>query len=204
MRKIWIATILAFAGITVANAQVSFKPGVRAGLNLAKITQVEADFKPDFYAGIFGELKFGRLYSLQPELTYTRQGGAGIILSGEYDSRTNQNIVYEGDVSLSYISLSAVNKLNLPGGLNFQLGPTFDVITDSSRYANTEADLAFIFGIGYDITKNFTVEARIKKGIVDVFDSDYFYNYDDYYNTNYNTNFLFQIGAAYSFDLTQE
>lgn len=203
MKKILIVAAIAVAGITTAHAQVTFKPGVRAGLNLAKITQVEADFKPDFYAGIFGELQFSKLYSLQPELTYTRQGGAGIILSGEYDSRANQDIIYEGDVSLSYISLGAVNKLNLPGGINFQLGPTLDIITDSNRYADAEADLAFVFGIGYDITDHLTVEARVKKGIINVFESDYFYYHDDYYD-NYNTNFLFQIGASYSFDLTQE
>lgn len=203
MKKILIASVLAFAGITTAEAQVSFKPGVRGGVNLAKITQVESDFKADFYAGIFGELKFGKLYSLQPELTYTRQGGAGITFA-QYDYDLQREVFHKEDVSFSYISFSVVNKLNLPGGLNFQLGPTFDILADSGRYANTEVDLAFVFGIGYNITNNLAVEARVKKGIADVFEPNYYYYTSDNYYDDYNTNFLFQLGVSYSFDLSHE
>lgn len=203
MKKIIIAIALTFAGITTAEAQVSFKPGIRGGANFSKITQTESDFKPDFYAGIFGELKLGRFYSMQPELTYTSQGGAGIPV-GYYDYNLQRDVYEKKDITFSYISFSLINKLNLPSGINFQLGLTFDIEANSNHYSNAGVDLAFVFGLGYNITDNLTIEARVKKGIVDVFESDYYYNDGNYFYDDYNTNFLFQVGVAYSFDLTTE
>ena len=52
-------------------------------------------------------------------------------------------------------------------------------------------DLAFILGMGYDITPNFGIEARVKKGIIPTISNDY---------ANDHTNVVFSVGATYTFD----
>lgn len=203
MRKIILLIALLAMGISAAQAQVSFKPGIRAGANFSKITQTNSDFKTDFYVGVLGELNLGRFYTMQPEINYTRQGASNISMQ-YYDYQTQVNVYEKRDLTISYVSLSLINKLNLPSGFNFHIGPTIDIETDANRYSNSEVDLAFVFGFGYSVTNNLTFEARIKKGIIDVFESDYFYHnhYDDY--NDYNTNLLFQIGLSYTFDLNKQ
>ena len=202
MKKTLLAIILLFTGLTTVKAQVSFKPGIRGGVNFAKITHTESDFKTDFYVGIIGELKLGRFYSLQPEINYSNQGGANMTVS-YYDYNQGQDVVEKKDITFSYISIGLVNKLNLPSGVNFQLGPTFDIEANTHRYSNVGIDLAFVFGMAYNLTDNLAIEARLKKGIIDVFESDYLY-YDGYYEyDDYNTNFLFQIGLSYTFGLKE-
>jgi len=202
MKKIFFVMVLLFTGLTTLKAQVSFKPGIRGGANFSKITQTQSDFKTDFYVGILGELKLGRFYSLQPEINYSNQGGANMTV-GYYDYNQGQDVVAKKDITFSYISIGLVNKLNLPSGVNFQLGPTFDIEANTHRYSNVGIDLAFVFGMAYNVTDNLAIEARLKKGIVDVFESDYLY-YDGYYEyDDYNTNFLFQIGLSYTFGLKE-
>lgn len=201
MKKTILTIILVFVGLLSVNAQVSFKPGVRGGANFAKLTQTDGDFKTDFYAGIFGELKLGKFYTMQPEIIYTNQGGSNVMV-GYYDYNQGQAVIERRDLTFSYISLGIINKLNLPSGVNFHLGPTLDIETNTHRYSNSGVDLAFVFGMAYNITNDLAIEARVKKGIVNVFYSDY---YDDYYNyyDDYHTNFLFQVGLSYTFSLKE-
>lgn len=202
MKKIFFVMTLLFTGLTTVEAQVSFKPGIRGGANFAKITQTESDFKTDFYVGIFGELKLGRFYALQPEIIYSNQGGSNMTVS-YYDYNQVQEIVEKKDITFSYVSIGLVNKLNLPTGINFQLGPTFDIEANTHRYSNVGVDLAFVFGMAYNLTNNLAIEARLKKGIIDVFESDYLYDNGYYEYDDYNTNFLFQIGLSYTFGLKE-
>lgn len=201
MKKSILTITLIFVGLLSVNAQVSFKPGIRGGANFSKLTQTDSDFKTDFYVGILGELKLGRFYSMQPEIIYTNQGGSNVTV-GYYDYNQGQPVTEKRDITFSYVSLGLVNKFNLPSGVNFHIGPTFDIEANTSRYSDVGVDLAFVFGMGYNITNDLAVEARIKKGIVNVFYSDY-YDYNDYYYNDYHTNFLFQVGLSYTFGLKE-
>jgi len=46
LKNIYLLILLSFG--FVIQAQVSFRPGVRAGLNLSKFTDTHNDFKSDF------------------------------------------------------------------------------------------------------------------------------------------------------------
>lgn len=200
MKNIILIIIAVFSGLLTANGQVSFKPGIRGGVNFSKLTQMNTDYKTDFYAGIYGRLNIGKAYSLQPEITYSEQGASNVALD-YFDFNTNQQIQTNAELDFSYISFALINKFNLQGGLNFQFGPTFDIEAYSHRFSNSTVDLAFVVGFGYRITNSFEIEARLKKGLVDVFDSDY---YGGAFFENYsriNTNFLFQVGLSYNFTL---
>lgn len=195
MNKTIAALIVCIAGFFTANAQVTFKPGIRAGVNFSKLTQTEFDTKTDFYVGGFGALKLTRFYTLQPEVNYTRQGAAG---GTYYDYNTNASVRIGGKTEINYISFGIINKFTFNDQFDIHFGPTMDFETDSNVYTNSDVDLAFTAGIGYTTPFGLTIEARVKKGIIDVLETDNYYNNN--FVDDYNTNFLFQVGLSYSFD----
>lgn len=206
MRKLIFIALLSFVGLTQVNAQVTFRPGIKGGVNFSHFTQTDRTdekftSKTDFYAGIFGALKLTKIYTLQPELLYTRQGSEREYFDAN-DIRRNETL------DVSYLSVGVANKFTFKN-FNFHVGPTIDIkVNDSHKQIApssegyyeynsspyTGVDFAFFAGIGYDFTKNFGLEARIKKGIIPVNDSW------DYEGDNY-TNVVFQVGAAYTFDI---
>jgi hypothetical protein len=203
MKKVIILALVCFLGLTQMNAQVSFRPGVKAGLNSSHFTQTnntneKFTSKTDYYVGVFGALKASKIYTLQPELVYTRQGSGREFIE--------DNVRKSETLNVSYLSLTVANKFTF-NKFNFQLGSAFDVKindTDKELIASTNnnggyydynynsfngVDLAFFLGAGFDFTKNFGIEARVKKGIIPVNDDwDY-------------TNVVFQVGATYTFDV---
>ena len=108
MKRILIA-FLFFFGLTQVNAQVTFKPGLRAGLNLSKITQSDASTRTDFYIAGFGELKLTKYYTLQPEISYSKQGGNDVLVE-IFNNQTGSYDFSKEDISVDYISLAIVNK----------------------------------------------------------------------------------------------
>lgn len=198
MKKLFIVAVLCFFGLTQSNAQVTFKPGLRGGVNFAHFTKGDnynsgyydsygnwiygsskADFKAktDFYLGFYGALHLTKYYTLQPEIDYSRQGTKIGSSSNTYD--------------VSYLSVAVVNKFTFTDKFNIHVGPTIDFIVEENYDFDSEVDLAFQLGAGYNVTKNFGIEARIKKGIIPVL---------DYSNSNH-TNVVFSLGGTYTFDL---
>lgn len=199
MKKSLFIVVLCFLVFVESQAQVSFSPGLRGGANFSKITQTESSFKTDFYIGAIGALRLGKVYTLQPEITYTNQGANNVRIFDDH--------FYNGDyqpqlksVTISYVSVAIINKLSLADNINFHLGPVFDIEAGRNYYSNVPIDFAFTAGLGYNITNNLAIEGRIKKGIVDVFDSYYIYSNSSSIGS-YNTNFLFQLGLSYTFAL---
>lgn len=199
MKKLLFVVVICLAVIIESQAQISFKPGLRGGVNFSKLTQTESSFKADYYIGGYGALKLGKLYTLQPEIIYSNQGGKDILIE-EYNYNTNQTTVRSETVTISYVSLGIINKFNFTDQVNFHLGPLIDIQTGRNIYSNSEVDLAFTAGLGYNVTNNLAIEGRIKKGLIDVFDS-YYTSSNSPFIGSYNTNFLFQLGLSYTFDI---
>ncbi len=204
MRKTIIVAFLCFLGITQVNAQSKFRPGIRGGVNFAHLTQTDNpnekySTRTDFYVGAFGALNLSKVYTLQPELNYSRQGA-------KYEFIDENNIRYNSEIKVSYLSLGVANKFKF-NKFNIHLGPTLDIkvkdggkklgatYNDANYYNDyydddlTTIDFAFFLGAGFDITKNFGIEARIKKGIIPVNDNG---DWDS-------TNVVFQTGITYTF-----
>jgi len=214
MKKALYLFAIILGGITISNAQVSFKPGIRGGLNFSHFSKANNGYyddpyysndvrdygsKTDFYIGFFGDLKLTKFYSLQPELNYSRQGSTSTLTYRD----SNNNVVKSNlDYELSYLSIGVANKFTF-NKFNVHVGPTVDILVDSNvtqGYTNdyyygdwydASIDFAFFLGAGYDFTKNFGVEARIKKGIIPVLD----------YSDGNHTNVVFSAGAYYKFDV---
>lgn len=183
----------------VAFSQVSFNPGVRAGINVAKFTNnsggyenrffydgyynSDISFSPivDFYMGFQGNIRFNQKYALQPELNYSRQGSE-IAFTNNRGQRSHERL------SASYLGVYLVNKFYF-NKFNIHLAPSFEVLIDRQGFsADVPLDLGFIAGLGYDINKNLGFEMRLKRGVIPVVDS----------GVNHH-NFTVQIGAHYTF-----
>lgn len=200
MKKTLLFAFFLLSAIS-ATAQVTIKPGIRAGANFSTLTNTDLDAKTDFYVGGFAAIKLTKFYTMQPEVTYSRQGAEGQLRTSD----NNGNTIYRNaDIELQYISLALVNKFTLTDNFNIHLGPTFDIIANSPGYLNADVDLGLTAGVGYTLPFGLTIEARVKKGIVNVLD-DYYYNYDYNYNDygwDNSTNLVFSVGVSYSFKVT--
>lgn len=196
MKKAIFAVFICLIGFSSMNAQVSFKPGFRGGLNFAHFSNRNdsyysdnnqnnnRDFKSitDFYVGFFGDLKLTKYYSLQPEINYSRQGSEFAYYEG--NSLRNQKL------EVSYLVIGVTNKFTFDK-FNIHLGPTIEFLVEDNFNTDASVDLAFLLGAGYDITPNFGLEARVKKGIIPVLD----------YSDGNHTNVVFSVGCFYKFDV---
>ena len=210
MKKEFLSWVLILTSLT-AFSQV--KMGVRAGLNQAKLTK-SSESKTDFYAGVLLNVHLSDFYELQPEITYSRQGG------GYYDfynntSGVNGNAFDESIVDLNYVSIGLTNKFFIMNDskLHVLVGPSIDFIFENNfiNLANGEGEIEFTpidftlyLGVGYQFDFGLSIEARYKRGLLDV-------NFDEYYNSNtgkyedeVQLNSVFQIGASYKFDFSKK
>ena len=189
-----------FLGMIATQAQVTFKPGIRAGANFSHFTKGNdyyndyndndsndydrADFssKTGFYVGFYGALRLGKVYTMQPELDYSAQGTS-------YRLPNNK----AGQFDVDYLSFALINKFTFGERFNFHVGPTLDFLTSKNFRTETNFDMAFVAGFGVNLLPNLGIEARVKKGIIPVIYQDFF--------DSYHTNVVFSVGATYTFDI---
>jgi len=196
MKKVTLIAFVLFIGLITSNAQVRVNPGIRGGLNFSTLTNVEDNSsKTDFYLGGLVNIKFNKYFSLQPEITYSRQGDEGRYFE---DGRS-----YSEKYELNYLTLGAVAKFNF-GGKGFHIlgGPSLD-FKIGDNYINTNPenfDLAIVGGVGYTLPNGLTFEARIKQGLMDIYGYDGIYD-GDYYYDDVILNQVFQIGISYTFNV---
>ncbi|MHC0439638.1 porin family protein [Flavobacterium sp. 3-210] len=198
MKKITLFAFVLFIGVASMQAQVSVNPGIRGGLNLTSLTNIDNNsMKADYYIGGLVAIKFNRYFTLQPEITYSRQGAEG----REYYNGSNafQDAKYE----LNYVTLGAVAKFNFGGkGFHVLAGPSLDLKTSDNfgryGYDPIGTDFAFVGGIGYTLPNGLTFEARFKQGLIDIYGYDGI-DYDDYYYDQIILNQVLQFGISYTF-----
>jgi hypothetical protein len=188
--------ILLFLFFGITQAQKGFHPGLRGGANFSHFTKdsdyyndpydsnsersaLRYDTKTDFYLGFYGAIKLTKVYTLQPEIDYSSQGT-------NYRSAEG----YNTNLSVDYLSFEVLNKFTFGDRFNVHVGPTLDFVVDKNFRTETNFDMAFVLGAGINITHNFAIEGRVKKGIIPVLDLG-----------NYHTNVVFSLGATYTFDV---
>ena len=195
MRKFVLIAFVLLIGIQ-AEAQVKVSPGLRGGLNVSTLTNIDDNSsKTDFYVGGLVNIKFNKFFSVQPEINYSRQGDEGRYFeNGRY---------YSEKYELNYITLGAVAKFNFGGGgFHLLAGPSLDLKV-SDNYINTnpeDFDLAFVGGLGYTLPNGLTFEARLKQGLIDIYGyNGYDYGNDGYHYNDVILNQVFQLGISYTF-----
>ena len=158
-------------------SQTKFGIGVKAGLNLATITnnmtgiRFTPEMKPDFHAGLFFNVNFGYrnqkpgLFGFQPEVLYSRQGFA---VDGE-------------KINFDYIIVPLMIKLYVYEGFNVELGPWVSYLLSVNPNSTVIAgnniqlsdlkggkDVGLAAGIGYESDLGLVVGARYQYGLSDM------------------------------------
>lgn len=205
MKRLFVLLCCSFAVYT-AQAQVSVQPGVRAGLNLTNLANMEgAEARPDFYVGGMVSLNLLKFYTLQPEISYSRQG-AKYEFNGPIPAFPGYQQPEE-NLEIQYLSISLMNKFNIVKGFHAVVGPSVDFkVGDNFSedwYGTDIADIDFALhgGLGYTLGMGLTVEARYKMGLIDIFGYDSWddnaENTDNYEDIVLNS--VLQLGLSYSF-----
>ncbi len=207
-----LVVCLCFTAATFA--QVKVRPGFRAGINSATVTNLDNNSRRiGFQGAMFVNIHFPKVYELQVEASYSNQGfNQGSFSSiNPYDGQVYRNP--GNDVSIHYIGAAISNKFFfIPDvGLHFLVGPSLEInVSDNTNGDIIPIDIAFFGGIGYEFPMGLGIEARYKQGFVDVrddffndnyYDNDYTFgsNDDDYYNGNNKLNSVIQLSVYYKF-----
>lgn len=199
MKKIFLIPLFAIMSLATLQAQVKVNPGIKGGLNISSLSNFEpSSSKTDFYVGGFVAIKFNRFFTLQPEITYSRQGAE----VGQYYDGFNYVKYRNQKYDLNYLSFDAVAKYHFNGkGFHVLAGPSLDFKTTDNfpdhEYNPVAFDLGIIGGLGYSLPNGLTFEARFKQGLIDIYGYDGL-DYGDSYDSII-LNQVFQIGISYTF-----
>lgn len=166
MKKLWtILAIGAFAAMLVLpqTAAAGVKFGIKGGANIANVngnfSESLADWKSSvgFCAGIFLELNFGRILTIQPEVLYTMKGA---------DAGT-------GKLKFDYIEIPVLLKIRIPIGSIHPFifaGPAFGfnlkAVLDGIEVEDMpKADYSAVLGGGLQLGRSIHIDARYTMGL---------------------------------------
>ncbi len=158
----------------IAAAGVKF--GIKGGANVANVNGDFADNVSDwksrvgFCGGIFLELNFGRLLTIQPEVLYTMKGADATLEEGE--------LTGTGKLRFDYLEIPILLKVRIPTGdvhpfvfagpaIGFDLKATFEDITGGSSDVDTanKVDYSAVFGGGLQLGRSIHIDARYTLGL---------------------------------------
>lgn len=163
MKKTFFFLILAVSVSTV-NSQVSF--GLKGGANLSNLAGRDADetkSRIGFNAGAFFDIPVAEQFSVKPELIYSLQGAKYSAADLEFITNT------------SYLNLPVLAKFAVTRDLFAETGPQLGLLVAGKAKANGQTadvkeafnaiDFAWAFGVGYNISYAFGINARYNPGI---------------------------------------
>ncbi|WP_034247243.1 porin family protein [Aquimarina atlantica] len=191
-----VCTCISIFGIASAQKKTSF--GLRGGVNISNLSDSNLETKSGVYIGALLNIRFSELYALQPEIGYSNQGG-------------NTKFATGSDVEIHYLSISATNKFFVKNtGLHFLIAPGIDFDVDDTPVGIvnrdegndvTFVDVSIAVGLGYEFKNGIGIEARYKRGTLDVFDGD-FHNFSQQsiYKEKNQFNEVLQVGISYRFN----
>lgn len=171
MKKITILILLGVFSFSIANSQVQFALGVKAGPNFANIdanSSIGANYKnrTGFHGGAFALIKLTKI-GIQPELLFSQQGS--IV---NYNSSA-------GEANFDYINIPIILKLYTVAGINLQVGPQFGFLSggeikqtingvssvQDAKDFYKGSDFSAALGLGWDLPFGLTVDARYNLGL---------------------------------------
>lgn len=164
MKKL-LVLVLVLSSVGASYAQVQVALGLKAGANISKFDDGDADNFTSFHAGAFALFKLTKI-GIQPEILFSQQGATFKQASQDFDLKT------------SYMAIPVMLKVYLIGGLNLQAGPQFGFLTkaeldgDNVKDSFKNSDISANVGLGWDLPFGLTVDARYNIGLSGVNDGD--------------------------------
>ncbi|MDR3025312.1 porin family protein [Chryseobacterium sp.] len=171
------------------------KFGLKAGLNVSNLSNMDMKSKAGFYGGVFMNIPVAKDFSVQPEVLYSNVGAKQ---KGDSNAK----------LEVEYISIPVMFQYKVIPNLYVEAGPQFSFLMDARlkdsvgslllKNATRGFDFGIGLGAGYDITKNIGVNVRYTAGLSDIVNKShrYLYGYD---RTGSVKNGVFQVGVNYKF-----
>lgn len=164
MKKISLfAAALAVCAIAAAQKPVF---GIKAGLNLANLTNTNGSFRAGLHAGGLMHAHFTPAFSIQPEIMYSMQGA-------KYDN--------DARYTLGYVNIPVLLQYNFGDGFRLQGGPQLGILTTATfKVGSTNYDVSDAFktidfsvplGLSYLSKSGVGLDARYNIGVSDVTES---------------------------------
>lgn len=101
--------------LSVQAQESNVKIGLKAGANMANVTNSNLSNKTSFHLGAVVDVKLSKSFSIQPEVVYSMQGAQ----KGKQE------------LNLNYVNIPIMAKLYLYEGLNLQVGPQIGALTSA-------------------------------------------------------------------------
>lgn len=187
-----VAAVMTLCATTGAKAQkVGF--GVKGGLNLSTWTQDESKWRVGFHVGGFANIKFNKMFAIQPELMYSMEGNAWdseisqTVLGTEYYAKSKYSVTTHKLIVPVMFQVTPIRELTLEAGpqfgFNLSMKGHLDFETNVIGQKNYEEDLDYdsddyntfelglALGARYNIAKNMSVGARYVYGLTPLVDA---------------------------------
>jgi hypothetical protein len=142
MKKIFFICLMAAAGFAGAQAQGSFKIGVRAGSTMYKIDgqAFKKGFNYGYHLGGALEIMFNKKFGIQPEVLFNQTKTE----TGSNLNSLTTNIRPGVVTDLKYLSIPVLINIRPSGGpLMLQFGPQFGIMMDDGQTLVSNGGAAF-------------------------------------------------------------
>jgi opacity protein-like surface antigen len=185
MKKVFFALAAVLMLSLTSQAQVKF--GAKAGLNLSRVTEAVETMTPGFHAGIYAQVKLHPMFSIQPEVLYSMQGGmekdVNEILNQTISSKTT--LTSHNVIVPIMLQFSPIKMITIEAGpqFGFNLGMSSHNVVTTQGLVNTETESDYTFesddynmfdfglaaGLKLNVASNVNVYARYNFGLTNVF-----------------------------------
>jgi hypothetical protein len=219
MKRLLISAFTFIFVFATVNAQdepatpISF--GAKAGVNFATITGDDlgdVEGKTSFHVGVLAEIPISDVFSIQPELLYSRQGAK----ESYTESFSGMTFSEDLDIKLDYLLLPVMAKYYVTDGFSIEVGPQIGFLLNAEidyefsesgdgmsfnesgtldiKDAVKSVDFGLNFGLGYKLDNGLNFNVRYNLGLTDGNDDPEFFDSDGAFK-----NSVFQIGVGYFF-----
>lgn len=206
MKTFYLFSLLLFL-FTGSNAQVTLRPGVRAGANFSQITRTYYEPRTDFYFGALGEIQLNNTFFLQPEIGFSRQGVKGEVYRLPEQGETDKVLIRK-NIESNYLTWGVTGKLAFSRAVRILFGGSVEQSLEGReaiKPLRSTMDISLMAGAEYRFPFGLGVEFRLKRGTHDMIDSR---EYETFSSNRWlagdrNLNLVMQAGLNYAFPLTR-
>lgn len=180
MKKIFItAALLCLYQLTYSQ---NYQLGIKGGFNLSSFRGDNDNLNPiaGFHAGVFIDYKLSEIFSVQSEILYSGAGAKNSIDTAEGKFRETLRLGYVSvPVMLKYYPVKRLS-IGLGGEAGWMVSARVkydeaSIVSEAGTCNKCTMDLMEKFtvgiktGVGYELDKQFIIEARYHLGLTDVY-----------------------------------